>query len=119
MSKKSALDLAIEHILRYESNCNHECMKRNSTLRKHKDLFKKYNGNGCLPGDCPLYDEKIKIFKQYFQQQATIPDGWDVVREIRNHLIREAAPGVDCGHTLNETMRLINTRLQQAGIEVE
>ena len=72
MSKKTALDLACEFIqnggLEMCSLCSIDC-KHLQTRRTKNECFKKV--------------------KQHFQQQADIPDGWDVVKEIYKHYSKE------------------------------
>lgn len=56
----------------------------------------------------------IERLKQHFQQQADIPDGWDVVRELLK-IIRTTNKFELESYLEN----VICTRLRQAGLEVE
>lgn len=72
--KKTALDLACEHMIKKGIiNCAINCpLRRNCSA---------------------IEDEHcIKEIKQYFQEQADIPDGWDVVKEKIKQLKNSELP---------------------------
>lgn len=75
--------------------------------------------DGLYPDDytdefCEKYGYGINGVKQYFQQQADIPDGWDVVKEILK-IIRTTNKFELESYLEN----VICTRLRQAGMEVD
>ena len=88
MSKKTALRIACEKLCDTYHDVLESCMRFND----------------CKIIGCPVYKEcekytteahinytldhnvQIDILEQYFQQQADIPDGWEVVKELYKQL---------------------------------
>lgn len=118
MNKKTALVLACEELEKNKVVASVMC-------ETCPDKGKCELCNGAQP-------TKARIWKQYFQQQANIPDGWDVVKEIYEIIIDD----IDCiekelSHssresenkeikieTLKDVSYDIEKYLKQAGIEV-
>lgn len=68
---KTALDLACEELAFYCSKPKRRCF-----------MDEDFNMKNCSH-DYPACQESIK---QYFQEQADIPDGWDIVKEIYSQI---------------------------------
>lgn len=110
MSKKTALDLACEEL--------------------NYLIYSEKTGIGC--GDCPAvkdcelncesYSVKncTKNLKQHFQEQADIPDGWDVVKKIHKALqdLWLDTAGEDEEFAYGRAIYCVKDYLEEAGIEV-
>lgn len=71
--------------------------------------------------ECPLYEngdcnhkEKnncYKNLKQYFREQAKLPDGWDVLKVIKQEMdsFKNAAPGVESQLRYQSIANLVNS----------
>lgn len=107
MSKKTALDLACEWISARQG-CS-DCIVS-------KEICERYEYSKC----------KDKI-KQHFQQQADIPGGWDVVKDIRQMCINDqlfsyhgrSGYGTGYSDAQKDVINFINQRLKQARMKVE
>ncbi|MDO5329031.1 MAG: hypothetical protein Q4E88_02870 [Coriobacteriia bacterium] len=133
MSKKTAFDCLLDCIYwdTFESDCANHCPIWN------RDCGCENSNDVCSPIDKELCKKKLK---QHFQQQADIPDGWEVVKEIYEELkkdiekysakrndYRDNKDGdyeqyiswgayIQSSHAIRNRIR---NKLQQAGIEVE
>lgn len=96
MNKKTALDKMCSDFIIRIRNCEFDCPAKSlCTKDKTKDLFK-----------CQ------SVLKKYYKQQADIPDGWDVVKEIYKY--------IDQNHSQKPDIKLfVIDKLNEAGIEVE
>lgn len=114
--KKDTLDLACKYIVQLDMSLHSNDSKIQPNYCTQKDCKAK------SAADC------LVCCKNYFQEQATIPDGWDVVKEIyefvkntSNGIKEQEEKGIEynASGSLQVAQIFIENKLKAAGIEVE
>lgn len=105
-TKKDALEVACKEYVELLEWTNNYLVTSNSADRPPCPILKDI-------GACFHRDRSCKdCIKRYFKEQATISDGWDVVKELYDN-VNSVYNGVK---GLREDLK---EKLKQAGIEVE